>query len=1047
MPRPVLAALFVLLGVTAGTAADDPADKKAPAKGLTWLPTVDAGLAQAQRRDQPVFVRASGEDCPWCRKLDEEIAKPDVQQELARWTLVAFDVEQAPREARSQMVGPIPALRILTPTGRLIAKHDGYLPAEQLIAFLKKHHAGATNQAGQLARAGVGSLVEALKDRDPLVREAAVRGLAAQTTAAPRVVEVFRLGGLQPRLAALEVLREWQAPVADLDPWRPETLTKDRLTALARWATTPIAPRPIELTAQTRQEVRDELARLVESPPTEAAAMRERLARRGPAILPEVAARLKDASTDQARERLTALRYRLAASEQLALDWPTGFDRLASTQASVRQQAAQDLARRSMPGDEPVLLELFTNPDPLVREISLRALHELAGPQATAALTRLLADPEPNVRAAVLKQMAERPSPSAVARLTEYLKSEKDPDLVVHAIRVLRATEGRDAIDALKSMTADASWRIRAEATEGLGEILGRQRYSGPDELKNELRQELLKRLEDSDGFVVGRAISALQKSGGADVIEPAIAAAGRHPEIAPAVLKLLGNYREYRAQVIPHLRKFCKHERPEVRAMAITELCNAVNESSEPELRVALADSASVVRQAAAAAFFNLLDGDRSRYQEKPAAGVMNSLLSAFSKPAWHKSMSSLLELMVKSEAPEERFWAGMSLIASAKSAGMLPVVLAVARTDRDLRMHADRLLPWLGWDDRAAFFGQLMAFALPAENSKAELENFISLTENLIEVREPRTLPLLWNLAGEKGFTEAHVSLLSSAVIGAHLGREAARPNGRRRIEGDTKPAVLDATERAKAGSEMQRLVALVALYTVDPDSVANATRPIVADESAPAVLRARAFQIQLLGQGDTADQTAWEGLRSKETAIRRVAVAYFAQHGTYWLNRLSDQLVLPNLNNDDDFDRQRFRPRDPRENAVKLIIPKAPDALKPADLEPLANDPDPVIAAQVAYLRALYGEAEGLDVLLRYWREKAKDNPTWQRLVTRAIAVLDDDSKTSVLEEIYRTAYQKAQHSVYEFYWTIRIMQGPNALRLRQTIRDEVGVENLR
>src|SRR5262249_31065601 len=159
------------------------------------------------------------------------------------WTLVAFDPEKAPADARKQLVVGIPALRVLSPAGRILAKHDGYLPADQLIAFLRKHHTDAAGQPSDVARAGVGGLADALKDRDPLVREAAVRGLLSQGTAAPRVVEVFRQGGLQARLAALELLREWQAPVADLDPWQPQTLTAPRLAELERWAAKPLVAR------------------------------------------------------------------------------------------------------------------------------------------------------------------------------------------------------------------------------------------------------------------------------------------------------------------------------------------------------------------------------------------------------------------------------------------------------------------------------------------------------------------------------------------------------------------------------------------------------------------------------------------------------------------------------------------------------------------------------------------------------------------------------------------------------------------------------------
>src|SRR5262249_34213793 len=154
-----------------------------------------------------------------------------------------------------------------------------------------------------------------LRNRDPALREVAVRRLLPRPELAAReVAGEFATGPLQARLAALELLREWQAPVADLDPWRPETLTEPPLKAVRGWAAN-ANPRaeagPKPLTPEQLAAARQDLDRLPAAPEAEALAVRERLARFGPALLPEVYARLKQPPTDQARERLTALRYRL----------------------------------------------------------------------------------------------------------------------------------------------------------------------------------------------------------------------------------------------------------------------------------------------------------------------------------------------------------------------------------------------------------------------------------------------------------------------------------------------------------------------------------------------------------------------------------------------------------------------------------------------------------------------------------------------------------------------------------------------------------------
>ncbi len=238
----------------------------------------------------------------------------------------------------------------------------------------------------------------------------------------------------------MELLHEWKAPLKGLDPWRPESLTDERLAALEKWSGT-AAPtvRGDKLSAEQLATAREEIAAMLRADETVMEAVveaaRERLARFGPALLPEVYAQLKQTESDAVRERLTALRYRLVASAALALQWPGGVARLASANAAERRKSAEELAERASPRDEALLLELFADPDALVRETSLRGLKSVAGARASSALVKLLDDPEPNVRAAVLKTLAENMPDSLVPKIAAYAIKEADADLVVHALR------------------------------------------------------------------------------------------------------------------------------------------------------------------------------------------------------------------------------------------------------------------------------------------------------------------------------------------------------------------------------------------------------------------------------------------------------------------------------------------------------------------------------------------------------------------------------------------------------------------------------------
>ena len=118
---------------------------------------------------------------------------------------------------------------------------------------------------------------------------------------------------------------------------------------------------------------------------------------------------------------------------------------------------------------QPLLLELFSDPDPLVRELSLRGLRSVGGRQATAALVELLKDPEPNVRAAVLKQLTEDAPSEMVDEITQYVEQETDADLVVHAVRYFRACRARAKPVSLR-LLEHPSWQVRAEAAEAVSE-------------------------------------------------------------------------------------------------------------------------------------------------------------------------------------------------------------------------------------------------------------------------------------------------------------------------------------------------------------------------------------------------------------------------------------------------------------------------------------------------------------------------------------------------------------------------------------------------
>jgi len=81
------------------------------------------------------------------------------------------------------------------------------------------------------------NLIQALDNREPLIREMAIQRLSRYSQCiAGSIADRFAHGTLASRLSAMQILDIWKAPLGDMDPWRPETMTENKLRRLRQWA-------------------------------------------------------------------------------------------------------------------------------------------------------------------------------------------------------------------------------------------------------------------------------------------------------------------------------------------------------------------------------------------------------------------------------------------------------------------------------------------------------------------------------------------------------------------------------------------------------------------------------------------------------------------------------------------------------------------------------------------------------------------------------------------------------------------------------------------
>ncbi|MBN1588272.1 MAG: HEAT repeat domain-containing protein [Pirellulales bacterium] len=1171
VPSPVVKTYDIL---TVDQTADDtkaPAPARTKDGKLVWFTDLDAAHRQAQIEGEPVFVRVLAGWCPTCQAMEKAMNQDAVQAELARWVLVHIDVTSGPTRIRELQTGAVPAWFVRTAAGRPVASHIGGQTAEQIVAWLKENRKSALARPDDVLLAAdapdpsaVDRLVGQFDDRDTTVRQAAIRRLVPHPNAArPAVVKAFREGRLSARLSALEVLRRWRAPVEEMDPWLPDSFSQENLARLDEWvdesAKTPqtvdaasatsktdeatAEPRP--LSEEDLAEARAEIERLVKGTDFEALAAAARLATVGRALLPEVTQRLTKAETDHDLQRLRMLRYRLLASDLLALRWPGGLLRLADTDPSQRRKAAEELVHRATASDAALLLSLFGDSDPMVREIGLRGLQGMGGEETTAALGDLLSDPEPNIRAAVLKQLEEKPQASMVPKVTRYLKTETDPDLIVHAVRFLRVSNSGAAMKSLLPLLQHDVWQVRAEAAAAAGAIAD----STTSEQKARIFAALVELLKDSDAFVVSRAVEGLAGQDLLVAVDPMIDAAERHPQLAVSIIETLTRHDRMRAKALPHLRKMFKHDDSRIRAAAISGLAKSMPSAMEKEALVALEDPAREVRIAAAELLFGLLEQKREAAQKQindqqqartqvvvrseaplfiatsQGPTLMESLAKAAAslargkatntekvtavpsavgsppspseksdkavlvvntantdssgdaskkttpdvqkpddnalgekkpgdktepaendeekpnahdvwlaecytgkhRPSWVADAKEPLLKMLESDDPKEKMAAAMALVPLGQLDLALPILSTLPRGNPETFAHSAKMLSWLVWEKRAQLFDSLLETA-------NDPSDYSSLITGLITVADRRTTDRFWNLLSKEKLPKYLAGTLQHGLSQAYLGERYYNPSeaslsAKMTLRRDAKHWVV-------SGNEIQRMMALSLLATVAPDEAAEFAHRMIDDKSLAADHRRDAFRILLTTANKQRKAASTEiavNALANDDQLRQIALAFLAGD----TSSLQMSSAGYPLSYSFTFYSEGF-------SSGKPIVPKPPKGLEPKHVRPWIHDKDAKTAAYAGYLLALLGQPEGLPPLLDHWQSLSQRDWDDNRLVVRAIVALNDSTQVGTLRKIYGETDNWRRR---ELYWTIRVMTGPEILKLRKQIRDEVGMNSLR
>lgn len=425
----------------------------------------------------------------------------------------------------------------------------------------------------------------------------------------------------------------------------------------------------------------------------------------------------------------------------------------------------------------------------------------------------------------------------------------------------------------------------------------------------------------------------------------------------------------------------------------------------------------------------------EKSSAPEKQVDEVEQALLKIREGKSFDKKWFALVEVLkplLTQQRAEERVSGALALIALGQDQLALPVLEQVLASDPGLTSRVASALPWALAVDRQRLFDEIL-------KRTPTLEELRYLIYSLGTLRSPQTESLLWALAGDARMDATTADGVRDAMFQYYLHQysyniqqAAAKKKAR---------AIAAAITRSKVGTAWQRLIALAILVPLDAAIATENAQLLLKDGEAESAFRADALQIMLTTMPSSESRPlALAQLESDVPAVRTRALEFLVfgrQH-------------LPALQNGQ-FDISQGNIPIPAESRTKgvPITPEPPSGVTVEQLLPLLKSNSPQDAALAGYVLVLLDHPEGLPPLLEYWRQHRRDNVQWMRLVYRAVAHLDDVAEIGTLKDIFELLIKNkyyGEQQMPEFYWTIRIMTGPEILSLRKSMRTEFGAERL-
>ena len=556
-PRPGIAAVLLVLAGLGLPPFGPPARGSLPEPkqlvevetfALTWARDLDSAFQIGLAEYKPILALFSLPSCGWCSRLKAELAAPSLRPVLASYVLVEIDASAA---AMAQRYGirSVPAVILFSGEGRARGGFNGFLPAPELKTLLAQHvnfnpedeeadllaeERFARLSAGTLQADDWPGLMRQLGDpaRRETLRQAI---LALNPDPASALVALLASPDLAVRIGAIEILEERTGEDLGFDPWAPP-LDSQAAALRQRWndwlasqtnsagaAETVYAPLTDSRIAAYIQDILGEdrartarAMQMLEAGGHHAARQLAAFVQDHPDLAPGLCQRLREV-------QYAILLHGTTGHQASATAHQIVFGNLDTRIRTVASLPKTGAGIRAIP----ILQDLLSHENPLLREAACEAILEIAGGAGTVLVTPFLkSEKDVNVTFSALRALGGTKSPRAVMALLPFLEHENE-DLVIVTLAGLAKLKYTALSDPLAARLKDPRWRVRVAALEAIAELK-----------IDALREPVAAVIHDEDAFVRQAAISAL-------------AATSKPEQFAASAAKLFRDLPEQRALVL----------------------------------------------------------------------------------------------------------------------------------------------------------------------------------------------------------------------------------------------------------------------------------------------------------------------------------------------------------------------------------------------------------------------------------------------------------------------------------------------------------------